>query len=102
MYSGGGIDPDKRIAGPVEGFNPGRFGRLLYNRQEFENYAVSLIPQTDPERTRMIRSSRWNSQADLKLTNIPPAPKGVAPRGVSLLRVSRTNGKTSLIVKVVV
>ena len=32
VYSGGGIEPDKRIAGPIEGFNPGRFGRMLYAR----------------------------------------------------------------------
>ena len=47
VYSGGGIDPDKRIAGPVEGFNPGRFGRLLYNRQEFENYAQKFTAEGD-------------------------------------------------------
>jgi hypothetical protein len=33
VYSGGGIEPDKFIAGPVEGFNPTRFGRTLYSRQ---------------------------------------------------------------------
>jgi carboxyl-terminal processing protease len=47
VYSGGGIDPDKRIAGPVEGFNPGRFGRLLYNRQEFENFAQKFSAEGD-------------------------------------------------------
>ena len=31
MYSGGGIEPDRRVAGPVEGFNPTRFGRALWN-----------------------------------------------------------------------
>ena len=35
VYSGGGIDPDKRVDGPVEGFSPTRFGRLLYARQVF-------------------------------------------------------------------
>ncbi len=29
VYSGGGIEPDKRVAGPLEGFNPARFGRML-------------------------------------------------------------------------
>src|SRR3954467_1098812 len=29
VYAGGGIEPDKRVAGPLEGFNPGRFGRML-------------------------------------------------------------------------
>jgi carboxyl-terminal processing protease len=47
VYSGGGIEPDKRIAGPVEGFNPGRFARLLYNRQEFEKYATKFSAEGD-------------------------------------------------------
>lgn len=29
VYSGGGIDPDHFVAGPVEGFNPTRFSRSL-------------------------------------------------------------------------
>jgi len=47
VYSGGGIEPDKRIAGPVEGFNPGRFGRQLFNRQEFERYAQRFTADGD-------------------------------------------------------
>ena len=30
VYSGGGIEPDHRMDGPVEGFNPGKFARRLY------------------------------------------------------------------------
>src|SRR4051812_27363922 len=30
VYSGGGIEPDHRVDGPIEGFNPGKFGRRLY------------------------------------------------------------------------
>jgi carboxyl-terminal processing protease len=30
VYSGGGIEPDHRLDGPVEGFNPGKFARRLY------------------------------------------------------------------------
>jgi carboxyl-terminal processing protease len=30
VYSGGGIEPDKRLDGPIEGFNPSRFGRTLF------------------------------------------------------------------------
>src|SRR3989449_11145647 len=41
VYSGGGIEPDKRVTGPIEGFNPTRFGRTLYARQEFERFAPS-------------------------------------------------------------
>src|SRR5471030_2483206 len=40
VYGGGGIEPDKRVAGPLEGFNPDRFGRMLLARGEFPNYAM--------------------------------------------------------------
>jgi carboxyl-terminal processing protease len=30
VYSGGGIEPDHRLDGPIEGFNPSKFGRRLY------------------------------------------------------------------------
>jgi carboxyl-terminal processing protease len=39
VYGGGGIEPDHRLEGPVEGFNPGRFARLLYARQVFASFA---------------------------------------------------------------
>lgn len=39
VYSGGGVDPDYRISGPLQGFDPSRFGRLLANRQEFASFA---------------------------------------------------------------
>jgi carboxyl-terminal processing protease len=47
VYSGGGIDPDKRIPGPLEGFNPGRFGRILNARQEFANFAQRFSAEGD-------------------------------------------------------
>lgn len=45
--------------------------RLSTRDSAFENQAIPLIPPTDPERARMIRSSRWNGQAELTLTDIP-------------------------------
>src|SRR5204863_5254266 len=41
VYGGGGIEPDKYIACPIEGFgfNPSPFGRMLFTRQAFENYS---------------------------------------------------------------
>jgi carboxyl-terminal processing protease len=51
VYSGGGIEPDRHIAGPVEGFNPTRFGRSLYARQMFENFAERFTAEGD---TRII------------------------------------------------
>ncbi|MGE0706334.1 MAG: S41 family peptidase [Vicinamibacterales bacterium] len=39
VYSGGGVEPDVHVPGPVEGFNPTRFGRNLYGRQMFAGFA---------------------------------------------------------------
>ncbi len=39
VYSGGGVEPDRRFDGPVDGFNPTRFARLLYSRQLFDSFA---------------------------------------------------------------
>jgi carboxyl-terminal processing protease len=47
VYSGGGVEPDKRVAGPIEGFNPGRFGRSLYARGAFANYAQKYVAEGD-------------------------------------------------------
>jgi carboxyl-terminal processing protease len=54
VYSGGGIEPDKRVAGPLEGFNPGRFGRTLYARGAFANYAQKYAAEGD---TRIAQQS---------------------------------------------
>jgi carboxyl-terminal processing protease len=47
VYSGGGIEPDKRVDGPLEGFNPTRFGRMLFARAEFANYAQKFTAEGD-------------------------------------------------------
>jgi carboxyl-terminal processing protease len=48
VYSGGGIEPDKFIVGAgMEGFNPTRFGRLLFARQEFANFADQFRAEGD-------------------------------------------------------
>ena len=39
VYSGGGVEPDRRFDGPIDGFNPTRFGRALYTRQLFDTFA---------------------------------------------------------------
>jgi carboxyl-terminal processing protease len=54
VYAGGGIEPDKRLAGPLEGFNPGRFGRMLVARGEFANYAQKYAAEGD---TRVTQTS---------------------------------------------
>ena len=39
VYSGGGVEPDHRLEGPIEGFNPSKFGRMVYARQAFASFA---------------------------------------------------------------
>jgi hypothetical protein len=47
VYSGGGVEPDKRFDGPVEGFNPSRFGRTLFARNLFDTYAQRFSRRGD-------------------------------------------------------
>jgi carboxyl-terminal processing protease len=47
VYSGGGVEPDKRFDGPVEGFNPSRFARTLYARNLFDTYAQRFARRGD-------------------------------------------------------
>jgi carboxyl-terminal processing protease len=39
VYSGGGVEPDRRFDAPIEGFNPTRFGRTVFARDLFDHYA---------------------------------------------------------------
>jgi len=41
------LEPDKRLDGPVEGFNPTRFGRQLYARQAFGTFAERYVAEGD-------------------------------------------------------
>jgi carboxyl-terminal processing protease len=50
VYSGGGIEPDKFFPGPVQGFDPTRFGRSLVSRAAFPGYAQRYTAEGD---TRM-------------------------------------------------
>jgi carboxyl-terminal processing protease len=50
VYGGGGIEPDKFYAGPVQGFTPTRFGRSLVARSAFANFAEQYAGEGD---TRM-------------------------------------------------
>jgi carboxyl-terminal processing protease len=47
VFGGGGIEPDRLVAGPVEGFDPTRSGRVLYARQAFERYAERFSAEGD-------------------------------------------------------
>jgi len=47
VYGGGGIEPDHFILGPVEGFNPTRFARLLVSRGGFIGFAEKFTKEGD-------------------------------------------------------
>jgi carboxyl-terminal processing protease len=66
VYSGGGIEPDKRVAGPIEGFNPGRFGRALYARGAFANYAQKFAAEGDT-RVTLRSTGRQTVKRDFKV-----------------------------------
>jgi carboxyl-terminal processing protease len=58
VYSGGGVEPDRRFPGPVEGFNPGRFARTIAARGLFDLYA-----------------RRFSRQGDARVTLVSSAPR---------------------------
>src|SRR5262249_47647865 len=47
VYGGGGIEPDKFFLGPVQGFNPTRFSRMLLGRSAFLNFAERYTAEGD-------------------------------------------------------
>ena len=47
IYSGGGIEPDHFVIGPIEGFDPSRFGRILQARGEFVSFAQRFTASGD-------------------------------------------------------
>lgn len=60
VYSGGGIEPDHRMDGPIEGFNPGKFGRRLYPTM-FANFAQRYDREGD---------TRFGTATDMKARHI--------------------------------
>jgi len=47
VYGGGGIEPDHFVMGPVDGFNPTRFTRLLSSRSLFVGFAERFTKEGD-------------------------------------------------------
>jgi carboxyl-terminal processing protease len=47
VYSGGGIEPDKFMAGPVEGFAPSKFGRQIWGSGQFQRFADQYLAEGD-------------------------------------------------------
>jgi carboxyl-terminal processing protease len=61
VYSGGGIDPDRRFDGPSDGFNPTRLGRSIAARTLFDNYAQQFSRRGD---TRISRTGGQTRELD--------------------------------------
>jgi carboxyl-terminal processing protease len=55
VYSGGGIEPDKFMAGPVEGFSPTKFGRQIWGSGQFQRFADQYVAEGD---TRFTAASK--------------------------------------------
>jgi carboxyl-terminal processing protease len=51
VYSGGGIEPDKFMAGPVEGFSPSKFGRQIWGSGQFQRFADQYMAEGDTRMT---------------------------------------------------
>ena len=47
VYSGGGVEPDHFFTGPIQGFDPSRFGRLLAARRDFVSFAQRFVMAGD-------------------------------------------------------
>jgi carboxyl-terminal processing protease len=54
VYSGGGVEPDRRFDGPTQGFNPTKLGRALYARNVFDAFSQRFSREGD---TRIAQSS---------------------------------------------
>ncbi len=84
VYGGGGIEPDKFIAGPIEGFNPTRFGRSLWARQTFASFADQFVAEGD---TRMSAANK-NQKRIARGFTVTDAMLGEFKASVKLLKVT--------------
>jgi carboxyl-terminal processing protease len=73
VYSGGGIDPDRRFDGPIDGFTPSLMSRVIGGRRLFELYAQRFSREGD---TRVAPST--TSQARLLAPGFQVTPEMLA------------------------
>ena len=69
VYSGGGVEPDRRFDGPTEGFNPGRFARTISARGLFDVYARRFTRQGDTRVTLTSSGPRHEVAAGYQVTD---------------------------------
>jgi carboxyl-terminal processing protease len=64
VYSGGGIDPDRRFDGPIEGFNPTPLGRSIWARQLNDSFAQRFLRKGDTRITQSASGQRRELSPD--------------------------------------
>ncbi len=69
VYSGGGVEPDRRFDGPVEGFNPSRFGRTLFARNLFDTFAQRFSRAGDRRITAAPTAQPRELTSDFQVTD---------------------------------
>ena len=63
VYSGGGIEPDKFMAGPVEGFSPTKFGRQIWASGRFQSFADQYVAEGDTRFSAATKSKKRIAKA---------------------------------------
>jgi carboxyl-terminal processing protease len=69
VYSGGGVEPDRRFDGPVNGFSPNRFSRTLYARNLFDAYAQRFTRKGDTRIAPSTTTAARELSPDFQLTD---------------------------------
>ena len=69
VYSGGGVEPDRRFDGPVDGFNPSRFARAIAARNLFDVYAQQFTRRGDARVARRGTGQPRELEPDFEVTD---------------------------------
>lgn len=69
VYSGGGIEPDRRYNAQVMGFNPTKLGRTLYARNLFATYAERFTRKGDTRIAPSATSERRDLASNFEITD---------------------------------
>jgi len=69
VYSGGGVEPDRRFDGPIDGFNPSRFARALAARNLFDVYAQQFTRRGDARVARRGTGQPRELEPDFEVTD---------------------------------
>ena len=68
VYSGGGVEPDRRFDGPTEGFDPTRFSRMLSARNLFNSFARRFTRAGDQRISASPSGRRRDLAVDFEVT----------------------------------